>query len=141
MSVDALPAKTQAILGSAIEVHRALGPGLLESTYRACLMKQLLLDGLVAEQEVAVPICYEGDVLDSGYRADIVVDGTVLVELKAVDSILPIHEAQLLTYLKHSQLRVGLLINFNVRRLMDGVRRFIRPTSHVAISSSRLLIR
>lgn len=135
MSIDALPEKTHAILGSAIEVHRAMGPGLLESTYRACLMKQLLLDGLAAEQEVAVPIYYKGEVLDSGYRADFVVDGKGLVELKTVDAILPIHEAQLLTYLKHSQLRVGLLINFNVRRLMDGVRRFIRPTSHVAISS------
>ena len=129
MSVDVLPAKTHAILGSAIEVHRALGPGLLESTYRACLMKQLRLDGMSAVQEVGIPIHYKGDILDSGYRADIIVDDTVLVELKSVDTLLPIHEAQLLTYLKHSQLRVGLLINFNVRRLMDGVRRMIRPTS------------
>lgn len=138
MSVDVLPAKTHAILGSAIEVHRALGPGLLESTYRACLMRQLLLDGLIAEQEVAVPIHYKGDVLDSGYRADIVVDSAVLVELKTVDAILPIHEAQLLTYLKHSQLRVGLLINFNVRRLMDGVRRLIRPTAPRCHSVERI---
>ena len=98
-------------------------------------MKQLLLDGMVAKQEVAVPIYYGGETLDSGYRADIVVDSSVPVELKAIDVLLPIHEAQLLTYLKHSQLRVGLLINFNVRRLMDGVRRFIRPTSPFTIAS------
>jgi GxxExxY protein len=135
MSIDVLPEKTHAILGSAIEVHRALGPGLLESTYRACLMKQLRLDGLVARQEVGIAIQYKGEVLDSGYRADIIVDNAVLVELKAVEELLAIHEAQLLTYLRHSHLRVGLLINFNVRRLMDGVRRLVRPPSALTIAS------
>jgi GxxExxY protein len=135
MSVDVLPEKTHAILGSAIEVHRALGPGLLESTYRACLMKQLRLDGLAAQQEVGIAIHYKGELLESCYRADIIVDNAVLVELKAVDEILPIHEAQLLTYLRHSQLRVGLLINFNVRQLKDGVRRLVRPSSALTIAS------
>jgi GxxExxY protein len=91
------------------------------------------MDGLDAQEEVVIPIYYKGQLLDSGYRADIVVDRSVLVELKAIDTILPIHEAQLLTYLKHSQLEVGLLINFNVRRLMNGVRRFVRRAAHTAL--------
>ena len=125
MTRDILAAKTKAILGSAIEVHKALGPGLLESTYRACLAKQLLMDGMSAEVEIAIPIRYKGHLLDAGYRADVIVDRSVLVELKAMETLLPIHEAQVLTYLKHTNLPVGLLINFNVRHLMSGVRRFV----------------
>src|SRR5690349_3306500 len=98
MVVRVLAEKTHAILGSAIEVHRALGPGLLESTYRACLAKQLQIDGMTAESEVAIPIRYKGHLLDAGYRADIIVDRCVLLELKAIETLLPIHEAQLLTY-------------------------------------------
>lgn len=126
MRDDVMPEKTRAILGAAIEVHRALGPGLLESAYRTCLVHQLRMDGMTAEAEVPVRIEYKGCQLDAGYRADIIVDRSVLVELKAVDTLIPIHEAQLLTYLKLTSLPVGLLINFNVRSLMNGVRRFAR---------------
>jgi GxxExxY protein len=117
---------TRAILGSAIRVHRELGPGLLESTYRTCLMKQLEEDAIPAEQEVVIPIRYRGMDIDSVYRADIIVDRKVLIELKAVETLLPLHDAQTLTYLRHSNLGVGLLVNFNVKRLMLGVRRFVR---------------
>ena len=123
------PQKTRAILGSAIEVHRVLGPGLLESTYRACLVRQLLADGMSVQEEVPIALNYKGFLLDVGYRADIIVDQCVLLELKAVDSILPVHEAQILTYLKHAGMPIGLLINFNVRNLMTGVRRFVRTRS------------
>jgi len=123
---DVMPELTRAIIGSAISVHRRLGPGLLEGTYRACLLKQLATDGLDARSEVPMPMIYDGVTLDVGYRADIVVGDRVLLELKSVEMLLPVHEAQVLTYLKHSGLRVGLLMNFNVRRLVDGVRRFVR---------------
>jgi len=130
MAVELLREKTHLILGSAIEVHRNLGPGLLESTYRTCLVRQLQIDGLAAEAEVAIPIHYKGHLLDAGYRADIIVDRCVLLELKAMEVLRPIHEAQLMTYLRHTRLQVGLLINFNVRTLMSGVRRFIGRTNY-----------
>ena len=116
---------THEIIASAIRVHRKLGPGLLEGTYRTCLLKQLECDGLKARHEVPSLVSYEGQTIERGYRADIIVGEQVLVELKAVERTLPIHEAQVLTYLKHSGLRVGLLINFNVTKLVHGVRRFI----------------
>jgi GxxExxY protein len=127
-----LAEKTRAILGSAIEVHRALGPGLLESTYRVCLVKQLSVDGMKVDEEVAIPINYRGCQLDAAYRADVIVDQAVLLELKAIDGLLPIHEAQVLTYLKHTNLQVGLLINFNVHRLMSGVRRLVRTSPNAS---------
>ena len=123
---DVSPALTKAVVGSAIAVHGELGPGLLEGTYRACLLRQLALDGLSARHEVPVPISYKGYTVDFGYRADIIVEDKLLLELKAVEAVLPVHEAQLLTYLKHSGLRVGLLMNFNVPRLVNGLRRFVR---------------
>lgn len=123
---NVLPELTGAVLGSAIAVHRKLGPGLLEGTYRACLLRQLADDGLAASHEVPIPIRYKGAVLDLGYRADIIVENQVLLELKAMEALLPVHEAQILSYLKHSGLRVGLLLNFNVPRLVSGVRRFVR---------------
>ncbi|HTS86600.1 MAG TPA: GxxExxY protein [Usitatibacter sp.] len=116
---------TFAILGCAIDVHRSLGPGLLESAYRRCLVQALELKGLAVEQEVPVSITYEGCKIEGAFRADIVVNRSVLLELKAVDRLLPIHDAQILTYLKLLRVRVGLLVNFNVRRLMDGVHRFV----------------
>ena len=116
---------TQAILGSAITVHRELGPGLLESTYRACLLKQLQADGLAAQSEVEIPIRYKDFAIDAKYRADVIVEQKVLLELKAVENLAPLHETQVLTYLRHAKLDIGLLINFNVSRLMSGVRRFI----------------
>jgi GxxExxY protein len=123
---DVLPDLTRAIIGSAITVHRELGPGLLEGTYRACLLEQLAADGLAADHEVRLPIKYRGLTVDSGYRADVIVERQVLLELKAVEALTPVHEAQVLTYLKHSHLRVGLLMNFNVTKLVNGIRRFVR---------------
>ena len=116
---------THAILGSAISVHRELGAGLLESSYRACLTKQLEADGMIVETEVEIPIRYKHFQIDCRYRADLVVDRQVLIELKSVDHLLPLHDSQVLTYLRHARLEVGLLINFNVTRLMNGVRRFV----------------
>ena len=123
---DLLRPLTKAILESAVKVHRELGPGLLEGTYRTCLLHQLEHDGFRARSEVPLPICYQGLKKEFAYRADIIVDDKVLVELKAVETILPVHEAQVLTYLRHSGLRVGLLMNFNVRQLLQGVRRLVR---------------
>lgn len=117
---------THAIIGSAITVHRDLGPGLLEGTYRACLLEQLAKDGLKARHEVPIPVRYRDSTLDVAYRADIVVEERVLLELKAVEMLLPVHQAQILSYLKHSGLHIGLLINFNVPQLIKGVRRFAR---------------
>jgi GxxExxY protein len=112
---------TREIIGAAIEVHRELGPGLLESVYEACLCHELALRGLSLERQVSLPVQYKGVRLDCGYRIDLVVEGTVVVELKSVDVVHPIEEAQLLTYLRLSGKRVGLLINFNVAALKDGV--------------------
>jgi GxxExxY protein len=114
---------TEIVIGCAIEVHRALGPGLLESAYEICLCRELSLRGIPFERQVAIPVDYKGVKLDCGYRADLVVDGKILVEIKAVDQLAPIHEAQVLSYLKLGGLKVGLLINFNERVLTHGVRR------------------
>src|SRR5919106_224916 len=103
------------IIGAAIEVHTALGPGLLESTYEACLVHELLERGMSVERQKALPVAYKGIRVDCGYRIDLLVEGQVIVELKAVARVEPIHEAQLLSYLKLSGHQVGLLINFNVR--------------------------
>lgn len=127
MKTDVLRETTRRILGSAIKVHREIGPGLLESTYRSCMAQQLAMDGFGVEQEVPIPISYQGLVLPTAYRADLIVDASVLLELKAVAEILPIHTAQTLTYLRHANLRVGLLINFNVPLLRQGVRRYLSP--------------
>ncbi len=112
---------TDAIIGAAMEVHRARGPGLLESTYEMCLCRELSFRGIPFERQV--PAEYKGVKLDCGYRADIVVDGAILVEIKAIDSLLPIHAAQLLSYLKLRGWKVGRLINFNVELLKHGLRR------------------
>jgi GxxExxY protein len=114
------------VLGSAIEVHKVLGPGLLENSYRTCLLRQLELDGLRAAAEVPIRVSYKGVQVPTAYRADIVIEDCVLVELKAVDRLLPVHEAQILTYLRHTGLHLGLLLNFNCRRLALGIRRFVR---------------
>ena len=114
---------SEAVIGAAIEVHRALGPGLLESAYEECLCHELNLRGLTFNRQVDLPVAYKGVRLDSGYRLDIVVEGQLLLELKAVEALLPIHEAQLLTYLKLSGIATGLLMNFNVPVLRNGLRR------------------
>ena len=114
---------TGEIIGAAIEVHRHLGPGFLESAYRVCLCHELGLRGLRVQTELDLPIMYKGVRLGCGYRMDIVVEETVVVELKAVETVLPVCHAQLITYLRLSGNRVGLLINFNVPVLKDGVTR------------------
>ena len=116
---------THAILGGALAVHKALGPGLLESAYEACLAFELSERGLKVERQKALPVRYREVDLDCGYRIDLLLDGKVIVEVKAVERLNPIHEAQLLSYLKLSNCKVGLLINFNVRILKNGVRRLV----------------
>jgi len=112
-----------AIIDAAMKVHTALGPGLLESAYEACLAHELRKRGLRVEVQLGLPVVYEEVRLEIGYRIDILVEDLVIVELKAVDQILPIHEAQLLSYLRLSGKRVGLLLNFNVPHLKDGIHR------------------
>lgn len=116
---------TQAIISAAIEVHRALGPGLLESVYEECLCRELTLRGIPFERQRQLPIEYKGLHLDSAYRLDLLVAGAVVVEVKAVEALLPIHDAQLLTYMRLGGWKVGLLINFNVRLLKQGIRRLV----------------
>jgi GxxExxY protein len=113
------------VIGCAIEVHRELGPGLLESTYRDCLAKELELNGIPCQREVALPVLYKGLRIESGYRIDLLVDDDILLELKAVTELSPVHAAQLLTYMKLAEISHGFLINFNVRRLKDGLRSFV----------------
>ena len=125
---------TELVIGCAIEVHRALGPGLLESTYEICLCHELTLQAIPFERQKPIPVAYRGVKLDCGYRADLIVDRRLLVEIKAIDQTSAIHDAQLLSYLKLSGLKVGLLINFNVRMLKEGVRRKVRgPVEEVSL--------
>jgi GxxExxY protein len=116
---------TQAIIGAAIEVHKHLGPGLLESAYEACTAFELAERGLLVEQQKPLPLLYKKVRLDCGYRLDLMVDEKVIVEIKAVDKLLPIHEAQLLSYLKLTRCKAGLLINFNVQKLVNGIIRVV----------------
>jgi GxxExxY protein len=116
---------TEQVIASAIAVHRALGPGLLESAYEACLAYELADRALTFERQKGLPVTYRGVKVDCGYRIDLLVEGLMVVELKAVEKLEPIHEAQLLSYLKLSGCRVGLLINFNVKMLKQGIRRMV----------------
>jgi GxxExxY protein len=111
------------IIQAAIEIHKALGPGLLESTYRTCMIYELKLRGLKVVSEMVVPVRYKELVLDGGYRLDLLVEDAVIVELKAIETVLPVHRAQVLTYLRHTDKQLGLLINFNVEKLVLGVDR------------------
>lgn len=113
------------VIGAAITVHRELGPGLLESAYESCLAYELRQRGLTVEEQIPVPVVYKGIKLECGYRLDLLVEKRIIVELKAVDALLPIHDAQLLTYLKLCKLRLGLLINFNVPILKNGIKRLL----------------
>ena len=114
------------VIGCAIEVHRELGPGLLESAYAQCLARELTLKGIAFELQKPMPVEYKGVQIDCGYRLDLVVDGQIILELKALAAIEPIHEAQMLTYMKSAKVRTGLLINFNVGLLKDGIKRFMK---------------
>ena len=122
MNIDNL---TGQIIGSAIEVHKALGPGLLESAYEECLSHEFSLRQFHYKRQQALPVEYKGVKLDCGYRIDLLVESLVILELKSVDSLQPIHEAQLLTYLKLTSFKVGLLINFNVPVLKQGIKRLM----------------
>jgi GxxExxY protein len=115
----------QTIIGAAIQVHRALGPGLLESAYRDCLCHELSLNGVRYEREKALPVHYRGALVSCGYRLDLVVEDFVVVEIKSVRCLERIHQAQLITYLRLTRLPVGLLLNFNVPALRDGIRRLV----------------
>jgi GxxExxY protein len=116
---------TGRIIGAAIEVHRSIGPGLLESAYQTCLAWELTAIGCRVDSNIPLPLHYKGVALDAAYRIDLIVDQRVILELKSITRLLPVHEAQLLTYLKLSGVRTGLLINFNVPVLKDGIRRIV----------------
>ncbi len=116
---------SNSVIGAAIEIHKHLGPGLLEAVYRDCLAYELAERGIFAEREVAMPVRYKGAEFAAGYRADLIVGKQVIVELKAVDGLQPIFTAQLLSYLRMSGLKLGLLINFNVAKLADGIKRVV----------------
>ncbi|MFO0792377.1 MAG: GxxExxY protein [Pirellulales bacterium] len=115
-----------AIVDSAIKVHRALGPGLLESVYEACLCYELSKRGISVRRQVTMPVRYEDVYVETGYRIDIVAGESVIIEVKAVDAIIPIHEAQLLTYLKLTNLHVGFILNFNTTLMKQGIKRMVR---------------
>lgn len=119
---------SEQIIGSAIEVHKVLGPGLLESAYESCLCHELKLRSIPFERQVELPVSYKGVKLDAGYRIDLVVNGLIVVELKAVERLEAIHEAQLLTYLRLSDHWLGLLINFNVAQMRFGIKRLVFGT-------------
>ncbi len=113
------------VIGCALEVHRALGPGLLESTYEQCLAYELSQAGIPFKLQHPIPVTYKGILLDCGYRVDLLVDDRLILELKSVDKLLPIYEAQLLTYMKLARISLGLLMNFNVTSLKDGLKRMV----------------
>lgn len=133
-----LNALTHKVIGACIDVHKALGPGLLESAYETCLCRELSLLNVSFQRQVPVPIEYRGAKLDAGYQLDVVVDGRVIVELKAVESLQRIHEAQIITYLKLTGLPAGLLVNLNVPALVQGVKRYANTTRKSSASSAPL---
>jgi GxxExxY protein len=117
------------VIGALVEVHRHLGPGLLESAYETCVQHELVIRGFAVERQRPVPISYKRCQVDAAYRADLLVEGQLLIELKAVDSLSPIHVAQVITYLRLARLDAGLLVNFNVPKLAQGLRRIWLPAS------------
>ena len=122
-----IEALASSAIDASISVHRELGPGLLESVYEQCLLHELTARGISAKPQLAVPLSFRGLRLETGFRADLILDDALLIELKAVESVLPVHKAQVITYLKLTRLPLGLLINFNVPLLKDGLHRFIHP--------------
>jgi GxxExxY protein len=133
---DRLDAITRRIIGAAIEVHRRLGPGLLESAYEACLAYERQQLGMKVERQKPLPVLYKEVKLDCGYRMDLVVEDEIVVEIKAVERLVPIHEAQLLSYLRLTNKRVGLLMNFHVRLLKNGVKRIVNEFPDSAYSAA-----
>jgi len=136
--VDAI---TGSIVDAAMKVHTALGPGLLESVYEKCLKHELIKRGLRVKSQIWVPVTYDGVEIEGGYKIDLLVDGQVIVELKVVEQLLEVHKAQLLSYLKLSKKQVGLLINFNVVHLRNGIRRLVNHyQSSASTASSAVLV-
>ena len=123
------------VIGACIEVHRHLGPGLLESAYEHCLAQELALRGFRTRRQIPIPVRYKGIDLDCGYRLDLVVEDQLVLEVKAVEHLLPVHEAQVITYLKLTQLPVGLLVNFHVSVLRQGLRRLFGPSPESSVPS------
>jgi GxxExxY protein len=132
---DRLDHITRRIVGAAIEVHKIIGPGLLESAYQTCLAFELRQLGLNVEEQVPLPVIYKDVKLECGYRMDLVVENAIVVEIKAVEALAPIHDAQLLSYLRLSGKRVGLLMNFHVRVLKDGLKRIVNEFPDSALSA------
>lgn len=124
------------MVDAALKVHSALGPGLLESAYEICLIRELHKRGLRVESQVPIAVRYDGEILDVGYRADLVVEDLVLVELKSIETVLPIHKARLLSYLRLSGREVGLLIDFNVEHLRNGIKRVINSRQKFSVASA-----
>lgn len=116
---------TDRIIGAALVVHKALGPGLLESAYESCLLYELRKRGIKVVSQVTLPLVYDGKIIDAGYQIDMLVERMVIVELKSVERLVPVHEAQILSYMRLSKKKIGLLINFNVKTLRDGIKRMI----------------
>ena len=127
---------TECVIGAAIEVHRQLGPGLLESVYEVCLHSELKSLGVQVQRQVTLPIVYKGVVLEDGLRIDLLVASSLIIELKAVEVLLPIHSAQVITYLKLSKLPSGLLLNFNVTALRQGIKRLYASNTYKGVSPS-----
>jgi GxxExxY protein len=129
MELEPLPPELGVLSGrvidAAFKVHKTLGPGLLESVYERCLCRELARRGIPHRSQLSLPVLYDGVLLEAGLRIDLIIDGKIIVELKAVEKIHPIHTAQLLTYLKLTSLRLGLLLNFNVPLIRDGIRRVV----------------
>ncbi len=117
---------TNDIIGCALDVHKTLGPGLLESAYESCLEYELLNKGYKVDRQKPIPIVYKELKLDHGYRIDLLVDDQVIIEIKSIDAFNPVHEAQILTYMKFAEKKIGLLINFNVKLLKEGLKRYVR---------------
>jgi GxxExxY protein len=136
VQADQLNAITEQIIGAATDVHRVIGPGLLESAYEACLAFELRARGFVVEQQKPLPVIYKQVKLDCGYRLDIVVNDLVIVEVKAVEKLTSVHEAQLLSYLRLLNCRVGLLLNFHCTMLKHGIRRIVNDFPNSAISAN-----
>lgn len=136
MEDDKLNKISGMILDSSIEVHRTLGPGLLESVYQNCLCKEFKLRGINFERQVLVPVNYKGETVGNDLKIDLLVEKEIVIELKAVEIILPVHIAQLLTYLKLMNRRLGLLINFNVPKLIDGYKRILNKNENLCASAS-----
>jgi len=116
---------TNDIIGCALDVHRALGPGLLESAYESCLEYELLSKGYKVERQKPIPIVYKDLKLDHGYRIDLLINDQVIIEIKSIEAFNPVHEAQVLTYMKFAEKRIGLLLNFNVKLLKEGLKRYV----------------